>query len=94
MDIAHSNKVFLYGLNYKDKRDVALSWLKQFGNPYLLDIYDPKGELGLNLGVYGTPETFLIDQNGIIRYKYIGELTTEVWQQEFLPRIQRLEGKV
>lgn len=91
MDISRSGKVILYGLNYKDKRENAQNWLKQRGNPYVLDIYDPDGELGVNLGVYGTPETFLIDQNGIIRYKYIGPISPDVWQTDLLPRILKLE---
>lgn len=91
MDITKSGKVLLYGLNYKDtNRQVANDYLKKNGNPYFLDIYDPKGEIGLNLGVYGTPETFLVDQNGIIRYKYVGAITQDVWQKEFLPRIEQL----
>lgn len=93
MDIARSGKVVIYGLNYKDRREVALDQLKKMGNPYVLNIYDPKGEVGLNLGVYGTPETFLIDQNGIIRYKYIGPITSEVWQTDLLPRIEKLQNQ-
>ncbi len=91
MDIAQSKQVIIFGLNYKDQRDNALRWLDRAGNPYLANIYDPQGKLALNLGVYGTPETFLVDEHGIIRYKYIGEISSDVWQDELLPRIKRLE---
>lgn len=93
MDVAHSSKIVLYGLNYKDKRDVALKWLRENGNPYYQNIYDPKGELAMDLGVYGVPETFLIDQNGIIRYKYVGPINPTIWQTDFLPRISKLASK-
>jgi cytochrome c biogenesis protein CcmG/thiol:disulfide interchange protein DsbE len=90
MDIANSHTVMLYGLNYKDQQTKAQQWLQQYGDPYQAVAYDPQGELGLNLGVYGTPETFLLDKQGIIRYRYIGPLDTAAWQNELLPRIQRL----
>ena len=93
MDISRSGKVIIYGINYKDKRELAQEWLKKRGNPYVLDIYDPTGELGMNLGVYGTPETFLVDQYGIIRYKYIGPISPEVWQNELLPRVLKLQSQ-
>lgn len=92
MTIANSKQVILFGLNYKDQRDNALKWLTRAGNPYLANIYDPDGKLALNLGVYGTPETFLVDGNGIIRYKYIGALTPDVWKDELLPQIKHLEA--
>lgn len=90
LDVSRSGKFVLYGLNYKDKREKALKWLKENGNPYYQNIYDPKGSLGINLGVYGVPETFLIDQNGIVRYKYVGPINPTVWQTDFLPRIMKL----
>lgn len=85
--IANSNLVKVYGLNYKDSQQDAKAWLMQHGNPYTNIIFDPEGKLGIDLGVYGAPETFLIDAKGIIRHKYVGPMTMEVWQQEFVPVI-------
>ena len=93
MDIANKHKVMLYGLNFKDTRAAATQYLQTHGNPYDVDIYDPDGKLGINLGVYGTPETFVIDQNGIIRYKYAGPITPEVWEKDFIPVLQELSEK-
>lgn len=80
----------LIGLNYKDKLDMAQSWLNNFGDPYTLSLFDPTGNLGLNLGVYGVPETFIIDKQGKIRYKHIGEINQDIWQSELLPVIKTL----
>lgn len=91
MDIIRSKKIVLYGLNYKDNHDDAKNWLKQYGNPYQDVISDPKGKLGIDLGVYGTPETFLIDKQGMIRYKYIGPISPDIWEHEFLPKIQKYQ---
>jgi cytochrome c biogenesis protein CcmG/thiol:disulfide interchange protein DsbE len=80
------------GLDYKDKRADALSWLTQFGDPYTVSIMDTDGRVGIDYGVYGVPETFLIDKNGRIRHKYAGPLTPEILEKEFLPRIKELQG--
>lgn len=85
--------VVIYGVNYKDDRDTALRWLSRQGDPYRLNLYDPQGSLGLDLGVYGAPETYLLDQRGVIRYRHVGALTEAIWADEFLPRIQQLEGQ-
>lgn len=77
--------VRVVGLNYKDDRQKAVTWLNTLGNPYALSLYDGDGMLGLDLGVYGAPETFLIDGNGIIRYRHAGDLNPRVWQQEVKP---------
>jgi len=77
--------VRVVGLNYKDERNKAVNWLNTLGNPYALSLYDGNGMLGLDLGVYGAPETFLIDGNGIIRYRHAGDLNERVWQQEVKP---------
>ncbi len=82
--------VIIYGLNYKDVPEKALRWLAQFGNPYQLVIDDADGQIGIDLGVYGAPETYLLDAKGIIRYRHVGELNNEIWQREFLPRIRQL----
>ncbi len=79
--MAQENKIPIIGLNYKDNREAALNWLQQLGNPYQFNIYDEKGMLGLDLGVYGAPETYLLDKNGIVKYRHVGGVTDEVWQK-------------
>ncbi len=91
MEIHNSHLVKIYGLNYKDQRQLAESWLIKFGNPYSEVIYDPKGTVGINLGVYGTPETFIIDAKGIIRYKYIGPISPEEWRDTIKPEVEKLK---
>ncbi len=73
------------GLNYKDDRSKAINWLNSLGNPYALSLYDGDGMLGLDLGVYGAPETFLIDGKGIIRYRHAGDMNDRVWKTEVKP---------
>ena len=80
----------IYGLNYKDQRPAARQWLQRFGDPYLANAFDAEGRAGIDWGVYGTPETFVIDQQGIIRYKYIGPLTFDAIEHEILPLIEKL----
>ncbi|WP_439851854.1 DsbE family thiol:disulfide interchange protein [Pseudomonas syringae] len=82
--------VLIYGVNYKDVNTDAIKWLKEFHNPYQLNIRDDEGSLGLNLGVYGAPETFLIDSQGIIRYKHVGVVDDAVWREKLAPRYQAL----
>lgn len=84
--------VRVVGLNYKDDRAKAIAWLNTLGNPYALSLYDGDGMLGLDLGVYGAPETFLIDGQGIIRYRHAGDLNERVWQQEVLPLYRKYGG--
>ncbi|PWY54794.1 DsbE family thiol:disulfide interchange protein [Legionella qingyii] len=81
----------IYGLNYKDKATDALRWLEQWGNPYKLVIQDQDGRVAIDLGVYGAPETFVVDKQGIIRYRHVGVMTQEVWLKEVLPLIKQLE---
>ncbi len=80
----------LIGLNWKDKREDGLRWLARFGNPYQASVYDADGRVGINYGVYGAPETYLIDKAGVIRYKKIGVVTAEVLEKEILPKIREL----
>lgn len=82
----------IYGLNYKDQRDTAMQWLKQFGNPYEISIVDADGKVGIDYGVYGVPETYVIDKQGIIRYKHIGPVTIESLKNKILPLINELKG--
>ncbi|MDQ8039916.1 MAG: DsbE family thiol:disulfide interchange protein [Cellulomonas sp.] len=79
----------IIGLNYRDKLNAAKLWLNHYGNPYKEIIVDPKGSLGIDLGVYGVPESFLIDANGIIRYKHIGPLTSSNWISKIMPFIEK-----
>lgn len=72
-------------MNYKDERPKAVEWLKTLGNPYAMSLFDGDGMLGLDLGVYGAPETFLIDGKGIIRYRHAGDLNMQVWQETLQP---------
>ena len=89
LEIAHSKKVTIYGLNYKDDLAAARSWLKKYGNPYTEVIADQKGTLAIDLGVYGTPETFIIDKQGIIRYRYVGPISFEVWRDKLAPEVEK-----
>ncbi|WP_309043075.1 DsbE family thiol:disulfide interchange protein [Marinobacter sediminicola] len=88
MWLAQEKKVPIIGLNYKDSRDEALVWLDRLGDPYRTVIYDPKGTLGFDLGVYGAPETFVIDASGVVRYRHVGVVNVEVWEQILLPVIE------
>lgn len=90
MQLAKSG-VPIYGLNYKDKRPEAKLWLQRFGNPYRANAFDEDGRVGIDWGVYGAPETFIIDKQGIIRHKHIGPLTTEVVNREIMPLIRQLQ---
>jgi len=89
-ELARNKTVPIIGLNYKDKREDALGWLGSLGNPYELSLADNDGRLGIDLGVYGVPETFVIDKQGVIRYKQIGPITPEVWEQKLAPMIKEL----
>lgn len=90
VDLAKTGVVPVYGLNYKDKRDAALGWLAQFGNPYTQSLSDSDGLVGIDYGVYGVPETFVIDQTGVIRHKQIGPVTPEALRDAILPLVRKL----
>ncbi len=92
MQLAREGDIPLYGLDYKDKRQDALRWLEQFGDPYLASAFDETGEVGIDWGVYGVPETFVLDQSGVIRHKHIGPITAEIWEKEIAPVIARLRA--
>jgi cytochrome c biogenesis protein CcmG/thiol:disulfide interchange protein DsbE len=83
----------IYGLDYKDNREDAQRWLSRFGDPYVANAFDADGRVGIDWGVYGTPETFIIDHEGIIRHKHIGPLTEDAIQRQILPLIEQLRGK-
>ena len=92
VELAKSGIVPVYGLNYKDEREDALRWLKQFGDPYVTSIVDREGRTGIDYGVYGVPETYVIDKNGVIRYKQIGPVTVEALETKILPLVRELQG--
>ena len=91
VELARTGLVPIYGLNYKDQRDEGLKWLKQFGNPYKLSAIDAKGQVGIDYGVYGVPETYVIDKKGVIRYKQIGPVTPGILENKVLPLVKKLE---
>jgi cytochrome c biogenesis protein CcmG, thiol:disulfide interchange protein DsbE len=93
VDLAKQNIIPIIGLNYKDQRNDGLAWLAQFGNPYQASAFDEKGNVGIDFGVYGVPESFLIDQQGMIRFKQIGPMTPEVINTKLLPLIAELKSK-
>jgi cytochrome c biogenesis protein CcmG/thiol:disulfide interchange protein DsbE len=93
VDLSKTGSVEIYGLNYKDKRPDALAWLERFGNPYRASISDTDGAVGIDYGVYGVPETFVIDQQGVIRYKQIGPVTPEALRETILPLVARLKSE-
>jgi len=80
------------GLNHKDQDDAALRWLQLHGNPYLLSIVDQEGRIGIDYGVYGVPETFVIDARGIVRYRHTGPITQELLESRIIPLIRRLNA--
>ncbi len=93
VELAKSNAVPIYGLNYKDQREDGKDWLRQFGDPYVLSAFDADGRVGIDYGVYGVPETFVIDKAGIIRHKHIGPLTREAVRDRILPLVKELNGQ-
>jgi cytochrome c biogenesis protein CcmG, thiol:disulfide interchange protein DsbE len=92
VELGRSKIVPLIGLDYKDKREDALKVLAQQGDPYLLSAVDADGRVGIEYGVYGVPETFIIDKNGVIRHKQIGPVTPEALEKTILPLIEKLKN--
>lgn len=92
VEFAAKKLVPIYGLNYKDQRLQGLQWLNQFGNPYDASLFDQDGRVGIDWGVYGVPETFVIDRTGLIRFKHIGPLTPEVLRDRVEPLVRQLNG--
>ena len=91
MNLAQQKLVPMIGLNYKDQRPDALGWLQRFGDPYERSVADRDGRVGIDYGVYGVPETFVIDKAGVIRYKQIGPVTEESLRTRILPLIRELQ---
>ena len=92
MNLIGRDDLRLVGMNYKDQRDAGIAWLKRHGNPYEVSVFDPEGRLGLDLGVYGVPETFVLDKQGVIRAKHVGPLDAETLTREILDVVARLNG--
>jgi cytochrome c biogenesis protein CcmG/thiol:disulfide interchange protein DsbE len=96
IDYAKTNAVPIVGVDYKyssdtsDERPAAVRWLAELGNPYSMTVYDADGRTSIDYGVYGAPETFLIDKQGVVRFKQIGPLTQEAWQNKVLPLVKQL----
>jgi cytochrome c biogenesis protein CcmG/thiol:disulfide interchange protein DsbE len=88
--IAQQYGVKIIGLNYKDDRQAALGWLQRYEDPFAVSVFDEEGRLGLDLGVYGAPETFVVDSAGIIRFKHVGVIDESVWQDVLLPVLQEI----
>jgi cytochrome c biogenesis protein CcmG/thiol:disulfide interchange protein DsbE len=91
VEYAKSHGITVVGLDYKDQREDGLRWLQQFGDPYVLSAFDLDGRVGINYGVYGVPETYLIDKAGTIRFKQIGPITPEAMEKKILPLMKELE---
>jgi cytochrome c biogenesis protein CcmG/thiol:disulfide interchange protein DsbE len=91
VEFSKTKRTPLVGLNYKDQRDEALKWLARYGDPYVFSAVDAEGRIGIDYGVYGVPETYVIDRDGVIRYKQIGPVTAEALAKKIVPLIQELE---
>jgi cytochrome c biogenesis protein CcmG/thiol:disulfide interchange protein DsbE len=92
VDFARRTAVPIYGLNYKDDRAAGLGWLRRFGNPYVDSLFDPEGRIGIDYGVYGVPETFVIDRAGVIRHKHVGPLTPAALRDTIEPLLRKLHA--
>ena len=91
MRIAATTDVLMVGVDYKDTPERAIQWLEQYGNPYDYVLDDRDGSLGIELGVYGAPETFLLNASGEVVYKRVGDINERIWENELLPRFRALE---
>jgi len=91
VQLANSGLVPVYGLNYKDEDATAMQWLRQYGDPYEVSVVDSEGRVGIDYGVYGVPETYVIDKQGIIRYKQIGPVTVKSMEDTIIPLIIKLQ---
>ena len=91
VEIARRRQVPIVGLNWKDDAATARQWLVDLGNPYAVVAQDSEGRVAIDWGVYGAPETFLVDANGVVQYKHITPMTLEVWNKEFLSRLDEVQ---
>ncbi len=93
MQLSASEALPIFGINWRDSRPDALRWLRQFGDPYVDSGFDEDGRVGIDWGVYGAPETFLISPDGIVLHKHLGPLSPESWERDFMPFISASEGR-
>lgn len=94
MRLAREEKdIQIFGLNWKDEAPDALRMLRQTGNPYVVSAYDPDNQVGIHFGVYGAPETFVVDQQGVIRHKHIGPIDRRVWEETLRPLVQQIKAE-
>ena len=94
VDLAQSGAIPIYGLNWKDERQAALNWLTDLGDPYVASAFDEMGEVAIDWGVYGAPETFLLGRDGTVLHKHIAPLDEEIWARDFLPKITEQCGSL
>ncbi len=93
MRLTEEGDIPVVGVNYRDQQDLAIDWLEENGNPFSFSILDESGRFGIDLGVYGAPETYLVDGNGVIRFRHVSVLDEAVWQEQFLPAIAELRAE-
>lgn len=91
MQLHRDQEIPIYAINWRDNRDAALKWLAQLGDPYVASGFDADGRVGIDWGAYGAPETFLLNADGHVVYRFTGPLSPALWEQEFVPRIAELE---
>ncbi len=89
VSIARETGIPIFGLNYKDTRPEAVRWLEEYMDPYQFSLFDADGRLGLDLGVYGAPETYILDKDGMIRYRFVGVIDRNIWLNELLPEVNK-----
>jgi len=93
LELSRQNIVPIYGMDYKDKREDGEAWLRKHGNPYTLVVSDAEGRVGIDYGVYGVPETYVIDKQGIIQHKQIGAVSPKIMSETILPLVKELQAK-
>jgi len=91
--LSEEGDIPVVGVNYRDREDLAIDWLEENGNPFVFSILDEDGRFGIDLGVYGAPETYLVDADGVIRYRHVSPLTEVVWKENFLPAIAEIRSE-
>jgi len=92
VELANEGTIPIFGLNWRDNRTDALKWLQVLGDPYIASGFDDDGRVGIDWGAYGAPETFLLDENGIVIHKHIAPLNREIWERDFVPLIEQSEN--
>ena len=93
VELAREGIAPIVGLNYKDGREDGLRWLREWGDPYFVSAFDADGRVGIDYGVYGVPETFVIDKTGTVRHKHIGPLTPEAIRDRLVPLVRQLDAR-